>query len=234
MVSCRSFLFMINFESWVNISEECERNNVLLVAVSKKKPFEDIKGLYDAGQRDFGENYVQELQQKATLLPSDIKWHFIGHLQTNKVKEVVELAHLIHAVDSEKLLREINKCGVRIGKVVNVLLQLYIAKEETKFGMDRSDLEQLIRIASNPVSKLDNVHICGLMGMASNTTDQATVAREYAELRSCFDYIIENVLGAENKSFQILSMGMSGDYKLAIEQGSNLVRIGSLIFGSRA
>ena len=146
----------------------------------------------------------------------------------------MELAHLIHAVDSEKLLREINKCGVRIGKVVNVLLQLYIAKEETKFGMDRSDLEQLIRIASNPVSKLDNVHICGLMGMASNTTDQATVAREYAELRSCFDYILENVLEQENKSFQILSMGMSGDYKLAIEQGSNLVRIGSLIFGSRA
>ena len=234
MVSCRSFLFMINFESWVNISQDCERNNVLLVAVSKKKPVEDIKSLYDAGQRDFGENYVQELQQKATLLPSDIKWHFIGHLQTNKVKEVVELAHLIHAVDSEKLLREINKCGVRIGKVVNVLLQLYIAKEETKFGMDRSDLEQLIRIASNPVSKLDNVHICGLMGMASNTTDQATVAREYAELRSCFDYILENVLEQENKSFQILSMGMSGDYKLAIEQGSKLVRIGSLIFGSRA
>lgn len=234
MVSCRSVLFMINFESWVNISEECKSDHVLLVAVSKKKPVEDIKNLYDAGQRDFGENYVQELQQKAPLLPPDIKWHFIGHLQTNKVKEVVELAHLIHAVDSEKLLREINKCGVRIGKVVNVLLQLYIAKEETKFGMDRSDLEHLIRIASNPVSKLDNVHICGLMGMASNTTDEATVAREYAELRSCFDYILENVLEQENKSFQILSMGMSGDYKLAIAQGSNLVRIGSLIFGSRA
>lgn len=211
-------------------------NNVKLVAVSKTKPVADITELYNIGQRDFGENYVQELTEKQELLPKDIRWHFIGHLQSNKVKYIAPFVHLIHGVDSLNLLKEINKQAEKNSRIINCLLQVYIAKEETKFGMNEEELFSTIEQFNNSI--MPGVNICGLMGMASFTDDMEKVRSEFKYLRSLFDncskLILENSqFTIHNSRFATLSMGMSSDYKVAVEEGSTLVRIGSLIFGER-
>ena len=199
---------------------------VTLVAVSKTKPIELLQAAYDAGQRDFGENYVQELVDKQLVMPKDIRWHFIGHLQSNKVKYIAPFVHLIHGVDSFKLLKEINKQAEKCGRVVDCLLQIYIAREESKFGWDEAECRALF--SSAEFSQLKNVRVLGLMGMASNTNDPSIVANEYKGLKQFFDEVNKNYM-----PLQILSAGMSGDYELAIACGSNMVRIGSSIFGQR-
>jgi hypothetical protein len=220
---------LINQNKYLEIVKQVKEHKAILVAVSKTKPIEAIKELYDLGQRDFGENYVQELVDKQQQLPADIKWHFIGHLQSNKVKYIAPFVHLIHGVDSHKLLKEINKQAEKQNRQIEVLLQMHIAKEETKFGMDEKELDELIhQFKERP---MDHVHIKGLMGMASFTTNEASVREEFRYLKTLYDkYGASKSLHLD---FQILSMGMSGDYQLALEQGSNLVRIGSLIFGER-
>lgn len=200
--------------------------SVTMVAVSKTKPVEDIQELYHLGQRDFGENYVQELVEKQTQLPSDIRWHFIGHLQSNKVKYIVPFVHLIHGVDSLKLLKEINKQAAKIGRVINCLLQVHIASEETKFGFDEAELKAL-----GNLDELANIKVVGLMGMASFSDDLDLVAKEFAGLKQLFDEMNKGF--ADDNQLSILSMGMSSDYQLAINQGSNMIRIGSLLFGAR-
>ena len=219
----------MNIEAYKELSEECEEKNVTLVAVSKTKPVEDILALYNLGQRDFGENYVQELLEKHEQLPKDIRWHFIGHLQTNKVKQVVKFVHLIHGVDSMKLLKEINKQSEKINKITNCLLQIHIAQEETKFGLDETELNEIINQLAN--EQMKNINVLGLMGMASNTNDMQQVMNEFHCLKSLFDKC--NKLAILNSQLAILSMGMTADYKIAIEEGSNMIRVGSLIFGSR-
>lgn len=202
-----------------------------LVAVSKTKPAEEIQVLYDLGQRDFGENYVQELVDKHELLPKDIRWHFIGHLQSNKVKYIAAFVHLIHGVDSEKLLSEINKQAKKLDKTIHCLLQVHIAKEETKFGFDEDELKELITRIKNHLQEFENVKIEGLMGMASFSDDLDLVRNEFYSLKKLFD---TNCLPSTiNCQLSTLSMGMSGDYKIALEEGSNMVRIGSLLFGER-
>lgn len=219
----------VNKEAYHNIAEELKDKNVTLVAVSKTKPIEDIKEMYDLGQRDFGENYVQELSDKASQLPNDIRWHFIGHLQSNKVKYIAPFVHLIHGVDSIKLLIEINKQAAKNSRVVDCLLQVYIAQEETKFGLNEQELDQLLKEFAQ--SEMSNVRIKGLMGMASFTDDMSKVRNEFRYLKTLFDK--QAKLSIANCQLTILSMGMSSDYKVAIEEGSTMVRIGSLLFGSR-
>lgn len=199
-----------------------------LVAVSKTKPIDDIQAFYNVGHRDFGENYVQELTLKQDLLPKDIHWHFIGHLQSNKVKYIAPFVYLIHGVDSEKLLKEINKQALKSNRIIQCLLQVHIASEETKFGFDETELESLL---SSNFSSLQNINICGLMGMASFTDDIGIVAKEFNSLKSLFDKYA--LLKTFNFNLLTLSMGMSADYALAIKSGSNMVRIGSLLFGER-
>lgn len=200
--------------------------NVTLVAVSKTKPAAQVREAYDAGHRDFGENYVQELVQKHAELPADIRWHFIGHLQSNKVKFIAPFVYLIHGVESLKLLKEIAKQAVKNNRVIRVLLQLHVAKEETKFGLTFEECRELLAQADK--ENLQGVKISGLMAMASNTQDVAQVAREF---RSVYDFSRE--LSRTRADMEILSYGMSGDYRLAVANGSNMVRIGSLIFGER-
>ncbi len=212
----------VNISSYQSLIGELAKTDTTLVAVSKTKPFGDILELYNLGQRDFGENYVQELVDKAAQLPNDILWHFIGHLQTNKVKLIVPFVQLIHGVDSLKLLNEINKEAAKMGKVVNCLLQIHIALEETKFGFDEAELANVL--STIKLNKWPNVNICGLMGMGSFTDDIAITKKEFKQLKSLYD---------SNKEFKILSMGMSGDYKMAMEAGSTMVRVGSLLFGER-
>ena len=215
----------INLENYKSIRTELG-DKVLLVAVSKTKPVEDIKALYDQGQRDFGENYVQELVDKQPQLPADIRWHYIGHLQSNKVKYIAPFVHLIHGVDSFKLLKEINKQAQKQNRVINCLLQVHIAQEETKFGLDETELDALLVELNN--TPLQNIAINGLMGMASFTEDLNKVRTEFKELKRLHDKVKGKLPRAS-----ILSMGMSSDYKIAMEEGSTLVRIGSLLFGSR-
>ena len=198
-----------------------------LVAVSKTKPLEDLQEMYALGQRDFGENYVQELIEKKDRLPQDIRWHFIGHLQTNKVKEIVPFVHLIQGVDSAKLLKEIQKQAAKRNRTLEVLLQVHIAQEETKFGLDEPELAGIVAASS----EYSAVAIRGLMGMASNTDDPETIRREFRHLHTLFEKY--RTQQASNPSFSVLSMGMSGDYQLALSEGSNMVRIGSLLFGAR-
>jgi pyridoxal phosphate enzyme (YggS family) len=217
---------MINIDAYKSLSAECTAKNVTLVAVSKIKPVEDILELYDLGQRDFGENYVQELLEKEKQLPKDIHWHFIGHLQTNKVKQVLNFVHLIHGVDSLKLLKEINKQSEKINKITNCLLQVHIAQEETKFGLDEVELNEILKQCNNEA--MQNVNVIGLMGMASFTDNESQVRKEFHYLRS-----LQTKLSTENCKLEALSMGMTADYTIAIEEGSNMIRIGSLIFGSR-
>ncbi|WP_407520733.1 YggS family pyridoxal phosphate-dependent enzyme [Lacibacter sp. MH-610] len=221
----------VNKEAYIQIKKELEAKNVTLVAVSKTKPASDILELYELGQRDFGENYVQELMEKAEQLPNDIRWHFIGHLQSNKVKYIAPFVHLIHGVDSEKLLKEINKQAAKLNQTIDVLLQIHIAKEETKFGLDEEELNILINTNGSGLHELKNVKICGLMGMASFSEDLDLVRREFEFLKNLFDKYAN--LQISNLKFQILSMGMSSDYQIAIEEGSTMVRIGSLLFGAR-
>lgn len=200
---------------------------VELVAVSKTKPAADILALYAMGQRDFGENYVQELVDKQQELPADIRWHFIGHLQTNKVKAVVPFVYLIHGVDSLRLLTAIDRQAALSGKVVDVLLQVHIAREETKFGLDEAELAAVMREweSGRTRGEFAHVRVRGLMGMASNTSDMSSVREEFRGLKRLLDRYFP--------TGGILSMGMSADYAMAIEEGSNMVRIGSLLFGAR-
>ena len=204
--------------------------NVCLVAISKTRSEEEILEAYKAGQLDFGENKVQELVSKANSLPADIRWHLVGHLQSNKVKSVVPFIHLIHAVDSLKLLSEINREAVRNNKVVHCLLQFYIASEETKFGLS---LEEGIDILeSGEFKNMHNINISGVMGMASFTEDQKKVRAEFKELMRIFRKLKDRFF-INSPSFKELSMGMSGDFPVAIEEGSTMVRLGTIIFGNR-
>lgn len=220
----------VNREEYEKIIAELRKNNVTLVAVSKTKPVKDILELYDLGQRDFGENYVQEMVKKYEQLPKDIRWHFIGHLQSNKVKYIAPFVSLIHSVDSEKLLKEINKEANKNSRIVDCLLQVYIAKEDTKFGLDDEELHELVSRISNIVS-LKNISVKGLMGMASFTDNNHVIKKEFQHLKSLFEKY--ETINHKPSTFTILSMGMSADYKTAIEEGSNMVRIGSLLFGER-
>ena len=203
--------------------------NVTLVAVSKTKPVSDLMEAYKAGQRVFGENKIQEMTEKWEQMPKDIQWHMIGHVQTNKVKYMAEYVSLIHGVDSLKLLQEINKQAAKHNRVIDCLLQMYIAEEETKFGLDEKELEDILHFVQN--EKLQNIKVVGLMGMATFTDNQTQTKKEFLNLKSTFDKI--NSLSIVNYQLSIISMGMSGDYNLAIECGSTMVRIGSSIFGNR-
>lgn len=204
--------------------------NCKLIAVSKTKSVEEIKVAYDAGQRDFGENKVQELQEKVPQLPADIRWHMIGHLQTNKVKYITTFVHLIHSVDSLKLLREINKQGKKSGRVINCLLQLHIASEESKFGLSESGLYELL--TSDEFQSLQNINVTGLMGMATFTDNTEQVRSEFRYLKNIFDKVSE-AYTVPNTSWNEISMGMSDDYQIAVKEGSTMIRVGSKIFGAR-
>lgn len=219
----------VNRVVYLQILEQLKEEQCKLVAVSKTKPVEAIKELYALGQRDFGENYVQELTDKQAQLPADIQWHFIGHLQSNKVKYMAPFVTLIHGVDSIRLLQEINKQAIKNQRLIDVLLQVHIAREETKFGLDERELSELLQ--STELKDLKNICIRGLMGMASFTEKKDDVRKEFSYLKKLFDHYQQHQF--DNCKMQILSMGMSGDYELALEEGSNLVRIGSLIFGER-
>ena len=221
----------VNKESYEQLSAELTPKGVTLVAVSKTKPVEDILELYELGHRDFGENYVQELMTKSEQLPKDIRWHFIGHLQSNKVKLIVPFVYLIHGVDGLKLLKEINKQGEKCNRIINCLAQVHIAEEETKFGLDEKELNELL--SSVETQSLNHVNVLGLMGMASLTGNMDKVRTEFRQLKTLYDKCQMSIPISIGIKFQILSMGMSSDYKVAIEEGSNMVRIGSLIFGER-
>lgn len=201
---------------------------VTLVAVSKTKPVSDLMEAYNAGQRVFGENKIQEMTGKWEEMPKDIQWHMIGHLQTNKVKYMAEYVSLIHGVDSLDLLQKINKQAAKHNRVIDCLLQIYIAEEESKFGLDENELEEILHFVQNDKNEMQNIKVIGLMGMATFTDNLAQIKKEFQHLKSIFDK-----LNTEHFQLNTLSMGMSGDYQLAIECGSTMVRIGSSIFGGR-
>ena len=215
---------MVNESVYKEIVETLKNKHTTLVAVSKIKPVADVQKMYDLGQRNFGENYVQELVEKQAQLPADILWHFIGHLQSNKVKYIAPFVHLIQSVDSEKLLKEIDKQAAKNNRKINVLLQMHIAEEQTKFGLDEKELLNL------DINLYPNVNIAGLMGMATFTEDKEKVKREFEQLQSFY----KNFEDAKKVELNTLSMGMSDDYELAINCGSNMIRIGSLLFGKRS
>lgn len=221
----------VNEEVYNALTGKLKAGNVKLVAVSKLQSVADIQKLYDLGQRDFGENYVQELVEKQSLLPADIRWHFIGHLQSNKVKNIAPFVHLIQGADSYKLLVEINKQSKKLNRVINCLLQIHIAQEETKFGLNEDELDEIILAVTDERGDFANTHIDGLMGMASFSNDMEKVRGEMKYLKSLFNKYQSRAVA--NCQLSTLSMGMSGDYEMAIEEGSNMVRIGSLLFGSR-
>lgn len=201
-----------------------------LIAVSKFKPTSDILAAYQAGQTVFGENRVQELVEKYEQLPKDIEWHMIGHLQTNKVKYITPFVHLIHGVDSLKLLKEINKQAKKVGRVQPCLLQVHIAQEDTKFGFDKAELIELLE--NDAYKSFENIKVCGLMGMATLTENKEQIHQEFANLKQLFDTLKQDYF-SQQVDFKIISMGMSGDYEIAISEGSTMVRIGSSIFGAR-
>lgn len=215
-------------ENLKNINDELP-DHVHLVAVSKTKPVEDLMEAYNAGQRIFGENKIQEMTDKWQQMPKDVQWHMIGHVQTNKVKYMAPYVSLIHGIDSLKLLKEINKQAKKWRRVIPCLLQVYIATEETKFGLAQDELLEIIH--SEEFKALNHIKVVGLMGMASFTEDQEKIYKEFQFLNNVFNYVKPYQL--PNCNFEHLSMGMSGDYKIAIECGSTIVRIGSSIFGSR-
>lgn len=210
--------------------QESLPEGVRLIAVSKFHPNEAILEAYKAGQRLFGENHVQELTAKHESLPSDIEWHFIGHLQTNKVKYIAPFVSLIHGIDTPKLLKVVDKEGAKVGRVIPCLLQIHIAIEETKFGFSREECLEML--SSGIVSELQHVQICGLMGMATNTDDEAQIREEFHTLHSLFEELKESYF-KDAPTFKELSMGMSDDYPIAIEEGSTLIRVGTKIFGER-
>jgi pyridoxal phosphate enzyme (YggS family) len=213
-----------------SLKKETDNSHVILLAVSKTKPNEDIQQAYDAGQRIFGENQVQELVDKYEQLPKDIQWHLIGHLQSNKVKYVAPFISMIQSVDSLKLLQEINKHALKHERIIDCLLQIYIADEETKFGLGFDEAIELLR--SDEFAELKNIRIRGLMGIATNTDSEKQIGDEYYELDTFFKGIKQSFF-RKDKSFDTLSMVMSSDYKIAIEKGSTMIRLGSTIFGSR-
>jgi pyridoxal phosphate enzyme (YggS family) len=221
---------MINLQQYNLILAELKASNAQLIAVSKTKPISDIQELYDAGQRVFGENYVQELVDKQPQLPADIQWHFIGHLQSNKVKYIAPFVHTIHAVDSLKLLIEIDKQAAKNNRIINCLLQLHIADEDTKFGLDKNEILDLAKAIQQQDFK--NILITGIMAMATNTDDESKIEMEFNEVKQIFDNLKSEYFSSSN-TFKEISMGMSSDYKLAIKCGSTMIRIGSLLFGSR-
>jgi PLP dependent protein len=216
---------LVNTTAYKQILTHCQNTNTTLIAVSKTKPAEAIMELYNLGQRHFGENYVQELVSKQEALPKDIHWHFIGHLQSNKVKYIAPFIHLIHAVDSLKLYHEICKQAQKYNTIINCLLQAHIAKEETKFGFTINELNTInIQDQTKPEAP-----IVGLMGMASFTNNNQQLTEEFTSLHNCYN----NLQQQKNNNFTSLSMGMSADYELAIKHGSNMIRVGSTLFGSR-
>jgi pyridoxal phosphate enzyme (YggS family) len=223
----------INRENYQQLLSETKEKGATLVAVSKTKPVSDILSLYELGQRDFGENYVQELVEKQTQLPSDIRWHYIGHLQRNKVKFIAPFVHLIHGVDSFRLLQEISKQADKLDRTIQCLLQIHIAAEETKFGMDEAELKDCLDSVANgrATGQFQHIRILGLMGMASFSEDREQVRSELAGLQSMLKKV-EPRLDLHGAA-PILSMGMSADYDLALKEGSNMIRIGSSLFGAR-
>lgn len=221
---------MTTAEKIEKINNELENYPTLLIAVSKTKSVEEIKEAYAAGQRHFGENQVQELNEKQPQLPDDIIWHQIGHLQRNKVKYIAPYVGLIHSVDSLKLLQEINKQALKVGRIIDCLLQIQISGEDTKFGLEYADAIDLLR--SEEYKGLENIRIVGLMGIASNTPNEKMIKEEFHDLNVLFSGIKESFF-KEDTAFKELSMGMSSDYKIALEEGSTMVRIGSLVFGER-
>ena len=221
---------MINKENYHLVLNKVEAKEANLVAVSKTKPKEAIQVLYDLGQRIFGENKVQEMLDKQEALPKDIEWHMIGTLQRNKVKYIIDFVSLIHSVDRFKLLKEINKQAKKVNRVVDCLLQFHIADEQTKFGLSYE--EGVALLESDAYRALENVRIVGLMGMATFTEDKNQVEREFETLYSYFKKFQQDFF-ADNNSFKEVSMGMSGDYEIALDKGSTLVRVGSLLFGAR-
>ncbi len=220
----------------MNIGDNIKRiketipDNVKLIAISKTKPTESILEAYESGHKIFGENKVQELIEKHEKLPDDIEWHMVGHLQRNKVKYIAPFIHLIHSVDSLKLLKEINKQGEKHKRIISCLLQLHIAKEETKFGLSQEEIEALLK--SEDYQEMKNIRITGLMGMATFTDDASKIREEFRLLKTFFKTVKDKYFN-KNDYFSERSMGMSGDYKIAIEEGSTMVRIGSIIFGER-
>ena len=212
------------------ILKELDTKHVKLVAVSKTKPITQILELYQVGQRVFGENKVQELVEKAKLMPKDIEWHMIGHLQKNKVKFIAPFVSLIHSVDSLELLAEIDKYAAKNNRIIDCLLQFYIAQEDTKFGLSLQEGQELL--SSNQYMKLENIRIVGVMGMATFTDNKTQVKAEFNQLKNIFDELKSTYFKNED-SFKEISMGMSDDYKIAVEAGSTMVRIGSLLFGKR-
>lgn len=224
----------MSIASNLNSIKDSLPENVTLVAVSKTKPVSDLMQAYEAGQRIFGENKIQEMADKWEEMPKDIQWHMIGHVQTNKVKFMAPFVSLIHGVDSLKLLQEINKQALKNNRIIDCLLQMYIAEEESKFGLDENELTSLL--SSSDFKEMRNIRILGLMGMATFTEDQNQIKKEFTYLKSIFDSIQQNKDAQQYEAidnFSIISMGMSGDYQLAIECGSTMVRIGSSIFGGR-
>lgn len=217
-------------ENLEQIKKNFVSSSCLLIAVSKTKPVEDIREAYEAGIRDFGENKVQELAEKQQTLPKDIRWHMIGHLQRNKVKYLAPFVYLIHGVDSFKLLKEIDKEGKKVNRIINCLLQVHIAEEDTKFGLDEQELLEILH--SEEIKELQNVKVVGLMGMATFTEDQQKIRQEFRKLKTIFNKLQSEKL-PDNVMMQELSIGMSGDYLIAQEEGSTMVRIGSAIFGER-
>lgn len=220
----------VNNKMVQSISNIAKLNGATLIAVSKTKPFSDIEEAYNLGIRDFGENKVQEMTTKFEMLPKDIRWHMIGHLQSNKVKYIVPFVHLIHSVDSLKIAEEIDKQSQKINKITDVLLEVFIASEETKFGWNAQELLELIQ--NQDIISLKNIRIRGLMGMASFTEDQDQIRNEFKTLKTLFDQFKATTFEHQS-SFDTLSMGMSGDYEIALETGSTMIRVGSKIFGDR-
>lgn len=204
--------------------------NVTLVAVSKTKPVSDLQEAYDAGQRIFGENHALEMRDKHEVLPHDIQWHFIGHLQTNKIKYIIPFVSLIHSIDSQNLLEAVNKEAKKHERVVDCLLQFHIANEETKFGLNLEEAEKLLN--SDSFKQMENVRLCGVMGMATFTDDEDEIHKEFRHLKTIFDTLKQKYF-ANQQQFKEISMGMSDDYPIAIAEGATLVRVGSRIFGAR-
>jgi hypothetical protein len=220
----------INLDTLINLVKLAKEKDITLVAVSKTKPIDLIQQAYDAGIRDFGENKVQEIKSKAEQLPKDIRWHLIGHLQTNKVKYIAPFVHLIQSVDSLNLAYEINKQGQKQNRVIPILLQMFIAAETNKFGFSEEEL--LDHLDIDAFEGLKNISICGLMGMATFTPNKILIKTEFSGLKTFYDKLKANYF-INDANFNTLSMGMSGDYDIAIEEGSNLIRVGSAIFGER-
>lgn len=221
---------MINVKENIRKLQDSLPKGVGLVAVSKFHPVELLREAYDAGQRVFGESRAQELLQKVGQMPDDVKWHFIGHLQTNKVRAIVPYVAMIHSIDSEKLLRVVDSEAERAGRVVDVLLQLHVAQEETKYGMTADECVAMVE--SGVLAELTHVRVCGVMGMATNTDDENEIRAEFRKIKQVFDLLHEGCLH-DSDCFREISMGMSDDYQIAVDEGSTLVRVGHSIFGER-